>query len=255
MKGSKYYTNKKIDAWCDCPEIVGQVNYTYDSKYSLQVVGFLAPSAGEIILDNGCGNGRFSQILSGDGRIVVSLDINPFMVGSTKSRGIEGVNGVIADSQNLPFVTSVFDKAMCVHNMWYIPLYDKSVVDMLRIVKLGGRMVLDQISEKWDTRDIPILYRILWKLRSLVNMVVFLVMEKRGFGRNMPCFYRTSHQLLHPFGGYNPEFHHIPLLSVLYHILDISPMTRMIMRDRLQSTELVKGFSSSVHRWLVVCDK
>ena len=59
------------------------------------VVEWLAPQAGERILDLGCGDGQLTERLAHSGAIITGVDADPRMVKAAKSRGI-GAYGCMA---------------------------------------------------------------------------------------------------------------------------------------------------------------
>ena len=186
----KYFTDRKFERWLGYEDVKGE-------GYDFQVIRLLNPQKGEFILDDGCGNGRFSLAMSGKGAKVVSLDVNKFMVQTTKKRAAEKglkkrIDVVIADCQNLPFRDGLFDKVLCIHNMWYIRLYKKAVNEMFRATKMEGKIVVDQISEKFHTRHIRMHRRFLEGIRRFMRYTYVRT-------RKTPEFFRTSEQFLFPF--------------------------------------------------------
>src|ERR1035438_9374025 len=70
------------------------------------VVEWLAPQAGERILDLGCGDGQLTERLAQSGAIVTGVDADPRMVEAAKLRGIEAY---MAKAESLPFADASFD--------------------------------------------------------------------------------------------------------------------------------------------------
>lgn len=248
MSESKHFTHNRIGKWCN----YSNLNARYNDKYSLFSIKMLSPKPMDIILDNGCGNGRFSQILSGNARTIIATDISPFMTRATKERKLNNVNVTITDSQNLPFRSSTFDKIICIHNMWYIPLYEKAVYEMQRLSKTGGCVVLDQISEKWNTKDHPIHFRIIYKIRNIIDTILNIFERRQRRYKETPTFYRSSSQFIRPFKKYNCKFYSVLSPPLLYQILDIFPIIRTLIKNKLWSSTLVEGFEKLAHRWLVI---
>ena len=126
------------------------LGYTSDT-YLHFLIGQLQPEENETILDNGCGNGRFSITLGQEGARVVALDLNLSLLKKTAVRAHEEklnrrIEFILADMQNLPFKAGVFDKILCAHNLWYVPNYRIAAKEMLRTLRKNGEIVLDHLN-------------------------------------------------------------------------------------------------------------
>ena len=144
LQRSKYFLRRY-------PELEGWLNYkpVYEERYERFLMQLVKTDDGEIMLDNGCGNGRFSLAMAGEGAQVVSLDINKKMIETVNERRrrqglVDKINPIRGDIQSLPFRDEVFDKVVVVHNLWYIPEYELAVMEMLRVVRAGGEIIADQ---------------------------------------------------------------------------------------------------------------
>ncbi len=112
-----------------------------------EVVWFstLLPKGG-IVLDVGCGNGRHSVFLAGEGFRVVGLDIVEELLSAAKSRarttGVESRTEFVAgDARKLPFRDGQFDGVLCVAVLHHIPTRKgrlEVLWEMWRVLKTGG---------------------------------------------------------------------------------------------------------------------
>lgn len=235
--GSKYFINNVSKHW---------LSYDISEGYDFQVLELLHPKKKELILDNGCGNGRFSLGIASKGAKVVSLDINKIMVKNTKRKLIKGefrkvADVMVADCQSLPFKNGIFDKVLCVHNLHYIPSCGTAVAEMLRTVKIGGTVIVDQLSEKLFARRAKT--RFFWELRRIMSRI---------FGQKAPPeFLRTSNQFSHLFIRHTTQFYSVSLPPRLYDALDMIPFTKKLKR-KCWNNLVKKGFDSSAHRWLAL---
>lgn len=224
MEASQYFSSTAVIHW-------NELKLT--DPYSLQVLNFLSPRSGELILDNGCGNGRFSLAMMNRGSSVISLDINKDIIKLAKK-----VNDdvIVADSLNLPFKDSVFDKVLCVHNLWYIPSYAEAVDEMLRTVKTECRIIFDQLNTKWYSRSNPV--------EQIYQKVA----------PNMPSFLITPKQLIKPLTAHELKIYHVSQLPLLHTILNmLFPFFRIL--ERCWRAVLISGMDLTAHRWLVICQK
>jgi SAM-dependent methyltransferase len=97
------------------------------------------------VLDIACGTGRHAIALCAAGFNVVGLDISIKLLRIAKSRGALWL--VRGDLRFLPFKAESFDVVISVDNSFgYLPSKDedqKSLVEARRILRKGGRFVLD----------------------------------------------------------------------------------------------------------------
>lgn len=164
-------------------------------EYSSFIMRLLNPKQNELILDDGAGNGRFSVAIAEEGAEIISLDINKKLLKTAaenfrQKRLHDKAQFILADIQNLPFNSYVFDKVLCVHNLWYVADYRKATSEMFRALKNGGEVVLDQLN--------------LLTWRACIGEFIYIIM--RILRRNhSPIFYRTPRQILGPFKTYRTE--------------------------------------------------
>lgn len=169
---------------------------------------------GEMILDNGCGNGRFSWAMAGEGAQVVSLDVNKRAVETVNERRrrqgfVDKINPIRGDIQNLPFRDEAFDKVLTVHNLWYIPEYELAAMEMLRVVRAGGEIIADQLNSLYP----------LFLLEKIAGMI-----HKKPL-----ALYRTAKEFLRPFAKHPIQVFSIVATSFCKSLLLLtSPLNKLI---------------------------
>ncbi|GAC1642913.1 MAG: class I SAM-dependent methyltransferase [Herpetosiphon sp.] len=91
----------------------------------------------DILLDNGCGNGRFGVWYADAVRLVVGSDPATMYADQAKQQ----LALAQADSRRLPFATDVFDKAVSVDVLEHFPLdvIDDYLAETARVLRPGGR--------------------------------------------------------------------------------------------------------------------
>jgi len=99
------------------------------------------------ILDVGCGTGVFAGRLRAafPNAQVWGIDLVAGMLakGSERWRLHSGhVQPVQADSERLPFATGTFDVVTCANSFHHYPHQDRAVVEMQRVLRPGGRLLL-----------------------------------------------------------------------------------------------------------------
>lgn len=110
------------------------------AELGLPVVDWLAPQAGERILDLGCGEGALSAKLVALGCTVVGVDASPDQIARAQA---EGLDARVVDGHDLDFqgeFDAVFSNA-ALHWMKRDP--DAVIAGVARALKPGGRFVAE----------------------------------------------------------------------------------------------------------------
>jgi SAM-dependent methyltransferase len=127
----------------------------YDANRMLRVLSvaeipltlrWLAPGAGDVIVEIGCGTGRITGPLSGRCGEVWALDhsIDSLRVAREKVRD-ERVRFVQADAGYLPLRDGMADRALSCQMLEHLPsagLRERAVAEASRVLKPGGAFVL-----------------------------------------------------------------------------------------------------------------
>jgi ubiquinone/menaquinone biosynthesis C-methylase UbiE len=110
------------------------------------VMELLAPSPGELILDIGCGNARDIILFVQKGTNCVGMDFSRGMLKEGKedinNLGLKCVDLILADATHLPFKKNIFDKISCSEVIEHIPDYSKAIVEMNRVLKENGNLII-----------------------------------------------------------------------------------------------------------------
>ena len=104
------------------------------------VVEWLAPQAGERILDLGCGDGQLTERLAHSGAIITGVDADPRMVKAAKSRGI-GAHHAMAE--RLPLDDASFDAVFSNAALHWVRDQDAMMAEVRRVLRRGGRFVAE----------------------------------------------------------------------------------------------------------------
>jgi arsenite methyltransferase len=114
----------------------------------------LGATAGERILDVGCGPGFYSAELLdevGPEGSLVAVDGSPQMLAMAAQRcaGHENVDFREGDATALPVEDGDFDRALCVQVLEYVPDVAAALAQILRALRPGGRAVVWDVD--WTT--------------------------------------------------------------------------------------------------------
>lgn len=98
------------------------------------------PTSGRL-LDAGGGTGRVSSRLSPMVGSVVVSDLSRRMLGAAPK---EGVSPVQAHAERLPFADGTFDRVLVVDALHHFCDQQEAVKDLLRVLRPGGRLVIEE---------------------------------------------------------------------------------------------------------------
>jgi len=101
------------------------------------VFELLAPKAGELLLDIGCGNGHLSEQLQRCGCKVVGFDSDPRLVSAARARGLEVRLG---NAEQLYFYQE-FDAVLSYDALHWMQRPDQVAIGIYEALKPGGRFV------------------------------------------------------------------------------------------------------------------
>lgn len=106
---------------------------------------------GDRVLDLGAGSGFSSEMLARFGYDVVALDPDLVALGNNRRRAtidagrIAGSVQVTAGvAQGLPFADATFDGVFCMNAMHHVADLPAAMIDLARVLKPGGRVVLSE---------------------------------------------------------------------------------------------------------------
>jgi ubiquinone/menaquinone biosynthesis C-methylase UbiE len=142
----------RYDRWFETP--LGSVIKTCEQDLSME---FLAPVAGETILDAGCGTGVFTLDVVSSGADVVGLDLSLPMLAkaASKFRSLR-FSPVAGDLLHLPFKNETFDKAVSITALEFINDARGAVAELFRVTRRGGLVVVATLNREspWAERRI-----------------------------------------------------------------------------------------------------
>lgn len=136
-------------------------NDTFAKKIVAEIVG---DCNGKMVLDCGCGTGRFVEFFYKAGAVIVGSDISDNMLKIAKER-VPTATFVKADVFSLPFKDKNFDIVICSQVLTHLHNYEKPLSEMKRVLKDNGIIVIDVRNILWPSR-LPILIRKMFKINS-----------------------------------------------------------------------------------------
>jgi trans-aconitate methyltransferase len=128
------------------------------------VLEWLAPKAGEYILDLGCGDGQLTQRIAATGASVVGVDSSAEMVAAARGRGLVANE---ANAETLPYRREEFDAVFSNAALHWVRDQDAMMAQVHRVLKPGGRFV----AEMGGHGNI-----------AAIRVALMAVLERHGYG-------------------------------------------------------------------------
>jgi SAM-dependent methyltransferase len=125
------------DLWANSYDRTLNPIVVMDARHSLRI---LEPTAGELILDAGCGTGRNLGTILAAGARAVGIDFSANMLA--EARAHSGADLLAADLQRpLPFADACFDAVLCALVGEHLTQLEQCLIEFRRVLKPGGRLI------------------------------------------------------------------------------------------------------------------
>lgn len=100
--------------------------------------------AGKLVLEAGCGAGRFTEVLINKDAVLVSSDLSEAVEVNAENFPVTSKHLVIqADINNMPFEDGTFDIVVCLGVIQHTPSSEETIKSLYKLVKKGGWLVID----------------------------------------------------------------------------------------------------------------
>lgn len=140
-----------------------------------------------LVLDCGCGSGRFAEIALSLGATLVAVDYSTAVDACRENLGHHpGLHPVQADLYRLPFADGTFDAVYSLGVLQHTPDVARAFVSVARQARPGGQVIVDVYPGGWKDRLHP---------RTLLRLVTVHVPHARLFAiveRTAPALLRIS---------------------------------------------------------------
>jgi len=112
--------------------------------------GHLDGINGKLVLEAGCGAGRFTEVLLKNGAIVHSFDLSNAVEANMKNNG-KSKNLILAqaDIDKIPFPKRHYDYVICLGVLQHTPITENSILNLYEMVRPGGCLIFDHYIFKW----------------------------------------------------------------------------------------------------------
>jgi len=115
--------------------------HSFVSKYGEDLIGWLAPQKGELILDLGCGTGQLASEIKDYGAEVIGMDASPEMIAKAKAT-YNDIEFFVKDATDFSF-DAPFDAVFSNATLHWINKQPEAIRCIYNTLKPGGRFVLE----------------------------------------------------------------------------------------------------------------
>jgi 2-polyprenyl-3-methyl-5-hydroxy-6-metoxy-1,4-benzoquinol methylase len=135
----KKYRRTQLDSFSGLPITETRLN---------RVLGPLQNDlAGKLVLEAGCGAGRFTEILLKKNAKLVSADISAAVEVNIENFPVSANHiGIQADINDMPFADETFDVVVCLGVIQHTPDPEQTIRNLFQLVKKGGTLLIDHYS-------------------------------------------------------------------------------------------------------------
>lgn len=103
-----------------------------------QLIEQLGITAGDRVLDLGCGPGDGAALIARHGGLAVGLDYSQGMIDRARLEPSLSGRLLRGDAGRLPFADASFDKVVCTNSFHHYPQHVAALREMRRVLKPGG---------------------------------------------------------------------------------------------------------------------
>jgi ubiquinone/menaquinone biosynthesis C-methylase UbiE len=174
--------NEKIaqsyDRWAETPQ--GRIAYGLEGELLLRLANL---SAGQRILEVGCGTGAHILLFQREGFNVAGVDVSTPMLRVARQKLGEKALLCLGDAENLPFKGKSFDSVALITTLEFIPDPERAVREALRVSR--GKVLLGVLNKysflgmkrRLLAKFRPSIYNharfySIWELRRLVRRAI-----------------------------------------------------------------------------------
>ena len=132
----KQYKKTQLDSYSGSPISENRLNRCLgELQKNLQ---------GKLVLEAGCGAGRFTEVLLKKGATLVSADLSSAVEVNIENFPVSDKHIVIqADINDMPYADESFDIVLCMGVIQHTPSPEQTIESLYKLVKKGGSLVID----------------------------------------------------------------------------------------------------------------
>ena len=125
-------------------EAFGDYAVTYRAQFADTLAQLVSAGASDRVVDLACGPGTLALQFARRVRWVCGVDLTPAMLvrarGTAQTEGLRNLAFTLGDAQALPFADGSLDISVTSYSLHHIPDPARTIREMARVVKRGGRV-------------------------------------------------------------------------------------------------------------------
>lgn len=193
---------------------------------------------GELILEAGCGSGRFTEVLLSTGARVFSFDYSGAAAVAHRAFSSQGASICQASIYEMPYRPGSFDRVFCFGVLQHCPDVHKAFLMLAGMVRPGGHLAVDvydrcrmwlnaryrirwltkrvdkQRLHRWCERLVPLYVKMMPPLHPW-NQLLFPIKDYRGALPGLSLEQQLRWSVLDTFDALSPEYDQPQYLSTM----------------------------------------
>lgn len=122
----------------------GDYAVTYRAQFADLLAQMVSAGSNDRVVDLACGPGTLALQFARRVRWVYGVDLTPAMLararGTAQTEGLRNLAFSLGDAQSLPFADGSLDISVTSYSLHHIPNPERTIHEMARVVKRGGRV-------------------------------------------------------------------------------------------------------------------
>ncbi len=132
----KKYRKTQLDSFSGSPISTNRLNRCLGE--------FKEDLSGKLVLEAGCGAGRFTEGLLAKGAQLVSSDLSSAVEVNLENFPLSDHHVIIqADINDMPYADESFDIVICLGVIQHTPSPEETIASLFKLVKKGGTLIID----------------------------------------------------------------------------------------------------------------
>ena len=193
---------------------------------------------GQLVLEAGCGSGRFTEVLLTTGARVVSFDYSAAAEVTHRAFAAQGAEVCQASIYEMPYRESSFDRVFCYGVIQHCPDPHRAFTALVAMVKPGGHLAVDvydrrrmwvnsryrvrwltrrldpRTLHRWCEKIVPLYARLMPPLHPW-NQIVVPIKDYRGALPGLSREQQVAWSVLDTFDALSPEYDQPQYLSTV----------------------------------------
>lgn len=120
------------------------VTNVYERARLRDISEFLSPNSTDIVLDEGCGGGTYTEHLAKFSTAIASdISRNALANAQASLRRLSNrIHFIVCDIEHLPLRNNIVDKIACVDILEHVMNVNRSILEIARVLKTSGRVLI-----------------------------------------------------------------------------------------------------------------